>query len=382
VPDALAALRSAFPAAGSVVYFNHAAVAPLCRPVVSAMQGFLDEAARQGSLGFRGWLERRERARGRAARLIGAAPEEVAFVTSTSQGLIAVAEGLDWHAGDRVVVLEHDFPANLMPWYRQRRHGVEVVVVPRRDGRVPVEAILSAVDERTRLVAVSWVLYDNGYRLDLPRLGAALAEHNRQAARPVRLCVDAIQGLGAFPLDVHACGIDFLSADSHKWMLGLEGIGLFYCRRELLDELDPPCISWWSLAKPFAPYTPEARLQPDARRHEFASLPNLAVFGFDAALGLLLEVGAERTATAVLDLTRRLAEGLAERGWTLHTPLTADRERSGIVSASHPDKAAAEVVAHLESRHVSVARRGDGVRFSPHAWNTIDEVDQLLRCLP
>jgi len=449
------------------VYFNHAAVSPVSVPVQAAVAEFLADAARQGSTGFQAWLARRERARARAAKLIGAEPAEVAFTTSTSQGLLMVAEGLRLEPGDQIVVVEDDFPANQIPWFRQRRRGVEIVVVPRRDGRVSVSALLGAITPRTRLLAIPWVLYDTGFRIDLAALAVGLAEVNaartpwagstlpdrdagthaaipiepighgsvaaglstgfdivgavggvseapRESSSPpsapsssspvpdeasgradpdrrVLLCVDVIQGLGAFPLDVHTAGIDFLSADSHKWMLGLEGIGVFYCRRELVGVLDSPLISWWSLAEPFARWTPDAPLHADARRFEYACLPTACLYGLDAALGTLLEAGPDRIGTRILELTDRLAAGLVGRGWTLNTPMgrlappsaeVLRGERSGILSASHPSLPAMEVVSLLEQRGVSVTARGPGVRFSPHGWNTADEVDRLLERLP
>jgi selenocysteine lyase/cysteine desulfurase len=382
LPDTLLPLRAAFSSLGPLVYFNHAACAPLARPVVEAIQGFVEEGARQGSIGFAGWLERRERARSAAARLLGAGADEVAFTTSTSQGLLTVAEGLSWRAGDRILVVEGDFPANLVPWYRQARRGVQVTALPRREGRVEAASILDAVDARTRLVAVPWVLYDNGYRLDLAALGAGLAARNRTAERPALLCVDAIQGLGAFPMDVERWGIDFLSADSHKWMLGLEGIGVFYCRRSALAELDSPFVSWWSHAEPFAPWTPDAALQPDARRFEYASMPTVGIYALHAALELLLAAGPERMEARILELTSALAEGLAERGWRLHSPLDSTSERSGIVAASHPALPAGAVVGRLAQAGISAAARAGTVRFSPHAWNTGDEVQTVLERLP
>ncbi|HTE07048.1 MAG TPA: aminotransferase class V-fold PLP-dependent enzyme, partial [Planctomycetota bacterium] len=288
MPDALAQLRAGFPVSELWVYFNHAAVSPVSSLVQSAVAEFLADGNRQGSTGFQGWLARRDRARTRAAALIGAEPAEVAFTTSTSQGLLTVAEGLRLEPGDQIVVVEDDFPANQIPWFRQRKRGVEIIVVPRREGRVTTGALLGAITPRTRLLAVPWVLYDTGFRLDLPALAAGLAAVNGERTpwsdvtsansgeapwpagptenaglpsesrspanttgaarlstasaqagargeaslrpdphRRVLLCVDVIQGLGAFPLDVHSAGIDFLSADSHKWMLGLEGIGVF-----------------------------------------------------------------------------------------------------------------------------------------------------------
>lgn len=383
---ALAELRAAFPVAELWVYFNHAAVAPVSLPVERAVAEFLAQARRDGSAGFAGWLARREDARRAAAALLGARPDEVAFTTSTSDGLIHVAEGLALEPGDEIVLLEDDFPSNQIPWWRQARRGARLVPVPRdADGRVTPGALLARVGPRTRVVAVSWVAYDRGQRLDLAALGAGLAGRNAQAraagGRDALLCVDAIQGLGAFPLDVRACGIDFLSADSHKWLLGLEGVGLFYCRAERLAELDSPLTSWWSMARPFAPFRPGAALQPDARRFEYACLPTAGLFGVEAALRLLLAAGQPAIAQRVLELTDRLADGLAARGWELLSPRGVPEERSGIVTARPPDGAAGAAVERLLARRVQVVERGGGVRFSPHAWNTLEEVERALEAL-
>ena len=389
MPDALSALRAAFPVASRWIYFNHAAVAPVAVPVEAAVAEFLREAREHGSAGFRAWLERREAARQAAAALIGARSSEVAFTTCTSQGLITVAEGLRLQPGDEIVCLQDDFPANRIPWWRQARRGARVVEVPRdASGRVTPQAILARVGPRTRLVAVSSVLYDNGFRLDLPALGAGLAARNAAAAAEGRgagetlLCVDAIQSLGALPLDVEACRIDFLSADSHKWLLGLEGIGLFYCRASRLPELDGPLVSWWSYAQPFAPWTPDSPLQPDARRFEYSVLPVAELYGFHAALELLAAAGLPAIEPQILALTEHLAGGLAARGWTLLSPRERPAERSGVLTATHPSQPAREVVERLTAAGVQVTARGGGVRFSPHAWNTAAEVDRLLERLP
>lgn len=373
--DLLAELRTQFPVADSWIYFNHAAVAPHSLRVDRAVRRFLDDALGNGSTGWEHWLQERETARAAAARLLGAHPREVAIVTSTSQGLLTVAEGLQWSPGDEILVIEDDFPANQIPWWRQERHGAVVRVVKRREGRVPVEDVLAALTPRTRLVAVPWVLYDNGFRLDLVELGRALADH------PALFCVDAIQGLGAFPLDVREAGIDFLSADSHKWMLGMEGIGVFFVREGVLDQLDSPFVSWLSIEDPFGPWTPGKPLLPDARRFEYAALPTMEIFGLAACLELLLEVGPERMGPRVLELSRQLSDGLAGLGWRVLSPDGPDSERSGIVLAAPPHAEAGAWVAALEAARVSVVPRGAGVRFSPHAWNTAEEVERLLTLL-
>ncbi|MCB9897318.1 MAG: aminotransferase class V-fold PLP-dependent enzyme [Planctomycetes bacterium] len=376
--DALARLRAAFPVAGRWIYFNHAAVAPMAAPVADAVAAFCADARDNGSVHFEQWLARREHARSKTASLLGALPEEIALTTSTSQGLITVAEGLRLAPGDEILVVHHDFPANQIPWFRQQKlRGAKVVVVPRdADGRVPPEAVLSRLTPRTRVVALPFVLYDNGYRLDLEAIGRGLADH------PALFCVDAIQGLGAFPLDVRAARIDFLSADSHKWMLGMEGIGVFYCRHALLDELDTPLVSWTSVEDPFRPYEPGRALLPDARRFEYAAMPTMEVFGLDACLDLLLATGVEAMSGRILSLTDTLAAGLLDRGWTLACPRGTPGERSGIVVARPPSGDAPAAVDALAARGVSVTPRGGGVRFSPHAWNTAAEVSAVLDRLP
>ena len=375
MPDLLAELRAAFPVRERWLYFNHAAVSPLSVPVAEAMQAFQRDALENGSVRFQAWLDRRESARRQGARLLGADPSEVAFTTSTSQGLLTVAEGLRMEAGDEILVIQDDFPANQIPWFRQERRGARVVVVPRHEGRVRLQDILDRVGPRTRVVAVPWVFYDSGQRLDLVALGAELADQR------ALFCVDAIQGLGGFPLDVEAARIDFLSADSHKWMLGLEGVGLFYCRREHLDALDDPFQSWLSVVDPFGPYDPGKARVPDARRFEFASLPTVALFGMQACLELLLRTGAPLMAERILEVTDHLAAGLERCGWRVTSPREHADEKSGIVQGIQPSGSLDETVAALEARGVSVAQRGGGVRFSPHAWNTVAEVDQLLERL-
>lgn len=377
MPYTLAELRACFPVAESWVYFNHAAVCPVARPVAEAVTRFLADATAHGSTGFAAWDGVKASVRSKAARLVGCRETEVALTTSTSQGLIAVAEGLPMAAGDEIILVENDFPANRIPWFRQRRRGAVIVDVPRdAAGRVTAQAILDRVTPRTRVLALPFVLYDNGYRLDLQAIGAGLGSH------PAWLCVDAIQGLGALPLEMAAWRIDALSADSHKWLLGLEGMGLFCCRTERLPELDSPLMSWMSQERPFQPWREGAARRRDARQHEFACLPTALCFGLEASLDLLLGTGIPTLAGQISALTERLAAGLSTRGWVVVSPRERHGETSGIVSARPPRGSVDEAVAALEAAHVSVAARAGAVRFSPHAWNSPAEVDAALAALP
>jgi len=244
--ESLHRARRQFAITRKYAYFGVAANAPFCEPVRQALVDYADDLSQRGSIGYRDWFETYRVTRGLAAGLIGASAAEIAFVHSTSEGLLLVANGLGLGAGDSVVVVHGDFPANIYPWLRLRERGVDVRMVrPDQAGRVTPELLLDACDSTTRIVSVSFVSFSNGFCMNLHALGAALRE------RGILFCVDGIQGLGLLPLDVRECKIDFLSADGHKGMLTPEGIGIFYVRRELLDRLQPTHVSWLSMKDPF-----------------------------------------------------------------------------------------------------------------------------------
>ena len=222
--------RSFFPVTRTLAYLNHAGVAPISTRVAEALARYSAEATDRGAFDYqRSYDAEVERVRGRAARLLGAGIDEIAFAKNTSEGLGMVAAGLDWQRGDRVVTCDLEYPSNVYAWWNLRPHGVETVMLRSRDGRLPLESVEEALRHpRTRLLALSSVEFGSGARNDLPTLGRLCRE------RGVLFCVDAIQSLGCFPLDVAECHVDFLAADGHKWLLSVEGCGLFFCRRALL----------------------------------------------------------------------------------------------------------------------------------------------------
>ena len=220
---------------------DHAAVAPLPAPARDAVLQWSREAAEVGDVAWPRWAERVEEVRRLCAALIGADEDEIAFVPNTTAGISLVAEGLPWRAGDNVVTLANEFPSNLYPWMNLGDRGVETRRVEAPQGRVEVDQILERCDARTRLISVSWVGYASGWRMDL----AELVERAHQ--RGILVFLDAIQGLGVFPMDVRQTPVDFLAADGHKWMLGPEGAGIFYVRREHLQRLRPIGVGWNSV---------------------------------------------------------------------------------------------------------------------------------------
>ncbi|MEO1237443.1 MAG: aminotransferase class V-fold PLP-dependent enzyme [Planctomycetota bacterium] len=228
-----------FPVLRKLDFFNHAGVAPISGPAAAALEEYARQASESAYVDA-GWYRRANQVKGLAADLIGAqGPHEIAFVPNTSTGLAMVAKGLEMRPGDRVVITDVEYPANRYPWEDLKRWGVEVIEVPQDDdGRVSVEAVCDAVNDRTRAVAISHVQYASGFCIDL----RPIADMVHQAGG--YLCVDAIQSCGVRPVDVEAMGIDFLAADGHKWMLGPEGLGFFYCRAELCDRLHPNVVGW------------------------------------------------------------------------------------------------------------------------------------------
>lgn len=375
----LAAVRRLFPITERCAYLRHASAGPLSTPVRAAVEACLDGVQWRGYVGGGDWWERLAHIRALAARLIGASPGEIAFPRNTSHGLLFVANGIPWRAGDVIVTAETEDPANVYPWLHLAQRGVETRFAPAPGGRIAVEDVAALIDERTRLVALSFVEVWTGFRNDLNALGQLCRE------RGVYFCVDAIQGLGALRLDVRESQIDFMSAGGFKWLLSPSGTGIFYCRRDLLDEL-APASAGWRAHEPgeYAPY--QAPLYPDARRFTDGSHNWCGLYGLEASLSLLLEFGPEWIESRIHLLTDVLIEGLRERGYPIVSPVASWAERSGIVTFEHPDHPSAELHQRLLAADVIVSHAGKpgypGLRVAPHFYNTRAEIERLLEALP
>src|SRR5262245_4844823 len=274
------AFRELFPVTRQWAYFDHAAVAPLSAPALDALAQWAEDVTQNGVVSAPRWLGRIEQVRQRFAGLLHADPADVAFLKNTSEGIGIVAEGLPWRAGDNVVTAADEYPANVYPWLNLAGRGVEVRRVPSRAGRVELADLEAALDGRTRLVSLSYVEFATGFRNDL----AAVGELCRR--RGVHFFVDAIQGLGVLPLDVRATPLDFLAADGHKWLLGPEGAGILYVRRELDDLLHPVGVGWNSVLGATDFSRIDFRLKPHAGRWESGSLNVGGISALGASLPL------------------------------------------------------------------------------------------------
>jgi selenocysteine lyase/cysteine desulfurase len=360
-----------FPVTERLIYLNHAAVAPLVKRAAEAMKSLADEACAYGSFYYSRWLETYSALREAAARLIGAWPAEIAIVKNTSEGIATVANGLDWRPGDSAVAFREEFPANYFPWVRLQARGVRLRWLSLDD---PLERV-DAACRGARLLAVSHVNYLSGYRVDLEAIGEICRRHG------CLFFVDAIQGLGAFPVDVRRAGIDALSADGHKWLLGPEGCGILYVRREVQDAIEPVEFGWTNVAH-YADYASrDMTLRPDAGRYECGTLNTIGCFGLRAALEFLLEVGIEAIRDAVLELTARLVAGAGAKGYEVLGPADPAR-RSGIVSIRKPGLDSRAVVRQLREQGIIASPRQGWIRLSPHFYVSPEAIERTLAALP
>jgi len=368
-------LPDEFPQAPGLRYLNHAAVAPWPRRAADAVTAFARENAFSGARDYPHWLGTERRLRERLQRLLNApASDDIALVKNTSEALSFVAFGLDWRAGDQVLISDEEFPSNRIVWEALSRFGVEVLQVSLQ-GSDPEGALLAACGPRTRLLSISAVQYASGLRLDLARLGLGCRQ------RGVLFCIDAIQQLGALPFDVQAYACDFAMADGHKWLLGPEGLGVFYCRSALREQLKLHEYGWHMLEHAGDYQRQDWQPAHSGRRFECGSPNMLGAMALEASLSLLEEVGMEQVAKALGERVQWLQDGLQRLpGCRLHSPLPPER-RAGILSFSLAGWDNQALHRRLLDEQVICAQRGNGIRFSPHFYTPAAVIEETLALL-
>lgn len=364
--------RELFPAVRHHVYLNNAGVAPPSRRVGEAISRWVEDLTNHGLYHEGMWEEMADSVRARCAALIGASPGEITFVRNTSHGLGLFAEGLDWREGDEVAVsTQLEYPSNVYPWLHLATRGVKVREIEPVDGGVTPEAAARAIGPKTRVLAVSAVQYATGHRTDLEALGALARRHG------VLLCVDAIQQIGVVPLDVKKAGVHFLSADSHKWMMGLPGVGFAYADASLLPHLRPSLVGWKSTTGAFNFDVARFELRQDAAKLEEGSPAYALIAGMGAAVDLLQEAGVDRIQTYVAGLLESASPALALRGCKLSP---APSQRAGILMVETPGDVMRAAAACAE-RAVRVSVRRGKLRVSPHLYNDEHDMRALVDAL-
>lgn len=368
----MSTLNDEFPQIEGLRYLNHAAVAPWPRRASEAVRRFAEENMSVGARDYPQWLKVETSLRGRLARLLNApTTADIALVKNTSEALSFVAFGLDWQAGDQIVISDEEFPSNRVVWEALQPQGVEVIRVSLK-GADPEAALLAACGPKVRLMAISAVQYASGLRLNLPRLGEGCEQ------RGVLLCIDAIQQLGALPFDVRENRCAFAMADGHKWLLGPEGLGVFYCRSDLRPRLKLHEYGWHMLEHA-GDYDREA-WEParSARRFECGSPNMLGAMALEASLSLLEEVGMENVAQGLAERIEHLHRELAAMPGVTLLSLAEPSRRAGILTFRLDGWDNQALFEKLKSEQVVCAQRGGGIRLSPHFYTRSEVIEQTL----
>jgi selenocysteine lyase/cysteine desulfurase len=363
-------VRELFPIVKNKVFLNHAAQSPLPKPVAEAVKKYVEDFSMFGNVTTDEWSDC---GKSLFARLIGAKPGEIALIENTSVGLNIAANVLRYPDGSKVVTTDLEYPSVVYPWLK-RSLGVKVHYVKNVDGKVLLEDFEKAVDDKTVAVVISHVEYANGFRNDLKALSQIAHEHGAY------LIVDAIQSAGVIPIDVKRDGVDFLATACYKWLLSPPGAAYFYVREDLIEELEPPYIGWASVNQAVFETVDfwdiwSLKLSANASRFEVGTPSFLSFVGAAEAIKMLLGFGIENVERRVLRLTDHLIEAVKALGLKLQTP-EEPQYRSGIVNFKI-DKPK-EVADELRRKGIVVSARANGIRVSPHLYNTEEEIERLV----
>ena len=370
-------IRKLFPAAQKYTYLNSAAVSPMPTVAVEAVLSQLRDVSENGTVNYLEWIETKNRARALVAEMLNVRAEQIAFMRNTSDGFASVANGLRWKAGDNIVSFEREFPANFYAWrYARDRFGVELRLCPERDGRIDLDEFIALIDENTRLVSISAVQFNSGYRADLERIS--------EAARAVDalFAVDIIQGFGAFGFDLPAQGVDIASGASHKWLFSPEGCGMLYLSDKARERIEPTLVGWISVETPWNFDDTEQPFKPTALAWESGTGGSSLFYGLEQSLKLLKETGLENIESYLEELTDYLCELIAGKNYAIVSS-RASGEKSQIVCIKHRNGLTSnEIAKKLEEEKIVVSPRGDRLRIAPHFFNNRADIENLAENLP
>lgn len=374
----LAAARALFPHTETGrIYLNHAATSPFSRRIVNATKQYIEERSSGSIETYLNDIPVQAACREAVRRLINAeSPERIALVGNTSDGLNIVSSGIAWKTGDRILLNDLEFPANIHPYYHLRSKGVEIDILKGDQGRITPEMIERSIHPRTRLVALSAVQYLTGHRADLEMIGSICR------SKGVRFVVDGIQAVGAVRIDVQSAKIDAMSSGSQKWQMSPQGTGFLYVTESFQHELQQAYVGWLGVEDPWQFQNFDQPLAPTAKRYEGGSLNAMGIIGMKEALETLLEFGPDRIEGQILSLTRRIIDRVrAIDGFELISP-DADCDRAGIVTVRwHQPRDLTPVFLDLQKQRIDISLRMNALRFSPHFYNSPKEIDRAVDAL-
>ncbi len=352
------------------LYFNHAAIGPWCELALKRVNEYA--ALRSGVKieNFPFTLKWNAAAKEKLGKLIGAKPERIAWVDNVSNGINILAQGLNWQAGDKIILNDLEFPSNVYPFLNLKSLGVEIEILKSRNGVFDFEDIEKAITPKTKLVSISLVQFLSGYRADIYAIG------NMCRSKEIIFCLDAIQATGVLQIDVQKSKIDFLTGGSQKWLMSSQGLSYFYLTEELQNRIKQKFVGWTSVKDAWNLLDYNLELRDTADKFQNGTMNQLGVSIFDAVLDLFIEFGMENVEKRILENTDYLINKLSGIGVDPILKNAADKNRAGIVSFKHDN--AKNIFDELEKRKIYTAMREGMVRISPHFYNTFNEIDLLI----
>ena len=353
-----------------IIYFNHASTGPISSLVVNRLTSLLKEKSENKIDDYPSFLKVVEETKILLAELINCNIDRTAFIDNTSNGLNILAQSIQWKKGDRILLNDIEFPANVYPFLNLKRFGVEVDFVKSENGIVTADQIINAIKPQTKLVSVSFVQFLSGYKVDIEKIGNYCRSNN------IIFCVDGIQGIGAVTIDVKKCKIDFLSCGTQKWLLGMQGLAFVYIDEELQKKIIPANVGWLSVENAWSLLDYKLDLKTSANVFQGGTLNAFGIYIFNTSLKLFKDFGFENIELEVLSNTKYFISKLKSVGLDCSLSNCSDAELAGIVTIKLRE--AANVFEELEKKKIFCSIREGFIRFAPHFYNTHHEIDKVV----
>lgn len=352
------------------IYFNHAAIGPWCTHVLDRISEYMKDRSGERVENYSSFLNWSSSAKEKLGRLIGSETDRIAWIDNVSNGLNLLARGLNWKTGDRVIINDIEFPSNVYPFLNLKQFGVEIDIIKSKNGIIDPETIFNSVTTRTRIISISLVQFLSGYRTDIELLG----EFCR--SRGIIFSVDAIQATGVVDIDVVKSKVDFLCGGTQKWLMASQGLSYLYITEELQERITQSSVGWTSVENAWNLLDYDLKLKKTAERFQNGTVNALGVAAFDAVLELFTGAGMKKIESAVLSNTKYFFKKLEEIGIEPILKNADEKNLAGIVTFRHPD--AVRIYEELQKRKIFGAVREGMIRFSPHFYNTYDEIDLVI----
>jgi len=363
--------RSYFPyLKNKIIYFNHASTGPITTIVKDRIESFLKERSEDKIDDYWAFKAVADETKVMIGEMINCSGDRIAFLDNTTNGIIWLAQGIDWNAGDRIILNDVEFPANVYPFLQLKEKGVEADIIKSTNGIVTAEEIINAIHPKTKLISISYVQFLSGYRIDLEKIGKVCKE------KGIIFSVDAIQGMGAIRLDVEKFNSDFLASGTQKWLLGLQGLAFIYVRTELQNKMKSAPIGWLAVKDAWNLLDFDLTTKETAERFQPGTLNNLGIYAFNSSMKLFKEFGFDEIEKQVLKNSKYFIDELAKNGYNSPLLSLPEKNLSGIVSFKSEN--AQKIFDILSQKKIVCSLREGYIRFAPHFYNTKQEIDLVV----